>query len=130
MDDAAINQDPAPSYPAAEVAVRRILCLSPGCARPAADDTSRMFTTSMALTGLRCIFTYMLLPVLTPALGTVVGPVIGVPLSLLALVFDVRAIRSFWRVNHPQRWLMTVLYLVVAGFVTYLLVSDLAKVIR
>ena len=89
-----------------------------------------MFTTSMALTGLRCVFTYMFLPILTPALGTVVGPVIGVPLSALAFVFDIRAIRSFWRVNHPQRWLMTVLYLVVAGFVTYLLVSDLAKVIR
>jgi hypothetical protein len=47
----------------------------------------------------------------------------------VALVFDVRAIRSFWRVDHPQRWLMTVLYLVVICFVTYLLVRDLTHVI-
>ncbi len=130
MEDAAATQEPAPSYPAVEAAMRRILCLSPECARPGVNDTSRMFTTSMALTGLRCVFTYMFLPILTPALGTVVGPVIGVPLSALAFVFDIRAIRSFWRANHPQRWLMTVLYLVVAAFVTYLMVSDLAKVIR
>ncbi len=124
MDEATI-----PQQPAAEAVVRRLLCI-PACpAKPDNDDTSRMFTASMALTGLRCIFTYMFLPILTPALGAVVGPVIGVPLSAVAIVFDVRGIRSFWPADHPQRWLMTVLYLVVMGFVTYLLVRDLAQVI-
>ncbi|MHB8332143.1 MAG: hypothetical protein ACYDEA_08100 [Candidatus Dormibacteria bacterium] len=120
MDEATITPQPA-----TEAVMRRLLCL-PACpTKLDTDDTSRMFGASMALTGLRCIFTYMFLPILTPALGAVVGPVIGVPLSAVAIVFDIRGIRSFWRADHPQRWLMTVLYLVVMGFVTYLLVRDL-----
>jgi multisubunit Na+/H+ antiporter MnhB subunit len=129
MDEAAVTHQPAPGHPAADAAMRRLLRIPAGSAILYKDDTYRMFSTSMALSGMRCMFTYMFLPILTPALGEVVGPVIGVPLAAVALVFDVRAIRSFWRVDHPQRWLMTVLYLVVICFVTYLLVRDLTHVI-
>jgi hypothetical protein len=48
---------------------------------------------------------------------------------VLAVVFDVRGIRTFWRVDHPQRWLMTVLYLVVMGWLAHLLVRDIAQVL-
>jgi len=51
------------------------------------------------------------------------------PLAVLAVVFDVRGIRTFWRVDHPQRWLMTVLYLVVMGWLAHLLVRDIAQVL-
>ena len=116
--------------PTAEAAVRRILCIPQGATRPTESETSRVFTVSMAMTGVRCVFTYGIVPVMTPALGAVAAPWIGIPLSLLALVFDVRGIRTFWRAYHPQRWLMTVLYLVVMGFVTYLLVRDLIHLIH
>jgi len=75
------------------------------------------------------MFTYMFMPILTPALGAVVGPAIGIPLALVALVFDVRGIRTFWRVDHPQRWLMTLVYLVVMGWLGYLLIRDIAQVL-
>ncbi len=83
----------------------------------------------MALSGMRCMFTYMFMPILTPALGAVVGPVMGIPLALVALVFDVRGIRTFWRVDHPQRWSMTAVYLVVMGWLAYLLFRDITQVL-
>jgi hypothetical protein len=130
MDEPVLSGSAGATPPAAEAAVRRILCIPQGAARPTEAETSRIFTVSMAMTGVRCVFTYGIVPVMTPALGAVAAPWIGIPLSLLALVFDVRGIRSFWRAYHPQRWLMTVLYLVVMGFVTYLLVRDLMHLIH
>ncbi len=130
MDEPVLSGPAGAAPPAAEAAVRRILCIPQGAARPTEAETSRIFTVSMAMTGVRCVFTYGIVPVMTPALGAVAAPWIGIPLSLLALVFDVRGIRSFWRANHAQRWLMTVLYLVVMGFVTYLLVRDLVHLIH
>jgi hypothetical protein len=128
MDEPALSQGAGGTT--AEAAVRRILCIPQGAPQPTEAETSRMFTVSMAMTGVRCVFTYGIVPVMTPALGAVAAPWIGIPLSLLALVFDVRGIRSFWRANHAQRWLMTVLYLVVMGFVTYLLVRDLVHLVH
>lgn len=130
MDEPVLSGSAAAAPPAAEAAVRRILCIPQGGARPTEAETSRIFTLSMAMTGVRCVFTYGIVPVMTPALGAVAAPWIGIPLSLLALVFDVRGMRSFWRAYHPQRWLMTLLYLVVMGFVTYLLVRDLTHLIH
>jgi multisubunit Na+/H+ antiporter MnhB subunit len=128
MDEAAVTQPPVPGRPAADAAIRRLLWIPAGSPKLDADDTSRIFSTSMALSGMRCMFTYMLMPILAPALGAVVGPAIGIPLALVALVFDVRGIRTFWRVDHPQRWLMTVLYLVVMGWLAYLVIRDIAQV--
>ena len=130
MDESAISPGAGGAPPAAEAAVRRILCIPQGAARPTEAETSRIFTLSMAMTGVRCVFTYGIVPVMTPAVGVVAAPWIGIPLSLLALVFDVRGIRSFWRAYHPQRWLMTLLYLVVMGFVIYLLARDLVHLIH
>jgi hypothetical protein len=129
MDEAAVTQQSVPGRPAADAAMRQLLRIPAGAAQLDADDTTRIFNASMLLSGLRCMFTYMFMPILTPALGAVVGPAIGIPLALVALVFDVRGIRTFWRVDHPQRWLMTLVYLVVMGWLGYLLIRDIAQVL-
>jgi len=129
MDETAVTPQPAPGRPAADAGMRRLLRIPAGSADLDADETSGIFSVSIALSGLRCMFTYVFMPVLTPALGAVVGPVIGIPLAVVALAFDVKGIRTFWRVDHPQRWLMTVVYLVVMGWLAYLLVRDIAQVL-
>ncbi|MGD1053992.1 MAG: hypothetical protein ABR950_09220 [Candidatus Dormibacteria bacterium] len=129
MDEVALTQQPVPGRPAADAAMRRLLRIPAGSSQLDAEDTTRIFNASMMLSGIRCMFTYMFMPILTPALGAVVGPAIGIPLALVALVFDVRGIRTFWRVDHPQRWLMTLVYLVVMGWLGYLLARDLGQVI-
>ena len=121
---------PAPGHPADNAAMRRLLFIPDGPEAPTAAAVERAFSASLALSGLRCIFTYMLLPVVAPVLGVLAGaaPVVGALLSAVAIVFDVRAIRTFWWAADPRRWLMTVLYGVVIVFLVYLLVVDLGRV--
>lgn len=89
----------------------------------------RLFSTSMVISGLRCLLGYVVFPIISPALGaaTGVGPAIGIPLGVLALVFDVRGIRRFFLSNHRLRWPITAIYLVVIGLVMSLLVGDISK---
>src|ERR1700679_1786067 len=110
----------APSTrPAADRTMRRLLRVPDQ--RPAASEDSahRIFSISIVLSALRCLLTYIILPVLTPLLGaaTSVGPEIGIPLAVVALVFDVRGIRRFWLADHRWRWQMTGVYTVVMAFV-------------
>jgi hypothetical protein len=86
----------------------------------------------MALSGLRCLLSYVVLPFVLPLAGVATGaaPAIGVPIALLALVFDVRGIRRFWLADNSHRWAMTALYLAVMVLVTVLLVGDLVSLAR
>lgn len=121
----------SPSAPRshAETAVRRVLCIPERPGALGEDAAHRMFSTSMVLSGLRCLLGYVVLPILTPAIGAGagVGPAIGIPIGVVALVFDVRGIRRFWLAEHRWRWAITGLYLVVMAMVTGLLVGDMAR---
>jgi hypothetical protein len=114
------------SRPRAERIVRR--CLFVGEARPRSTaDAQRLFSVAMVISGLRCLLSYIVLPFLAPALGAATGvePYFGIPISIVALVFDVRGMRRFWIADHRYRWPMTAIYLAVMGLVTALLVSDI-----
>ena len=98
--------------------------------RTGSDATAqRLFSTSMTLSALRCLLSYIVFPVVTPIWGTAagVGPAIGIPIAVLALVFDVRGIRSFWLANHRWRWPVSLVYLAVMGLVASLLVGDIGR---
>ena len=129
---------PAPAPPLrglsrAEPVVRRLLLVPPtGSARcpvPAADEaaTHRLFNFSIALSGLRCLLGYVVLPIVTPAIGAAarVGPVVGIPVAVVALFFDVMALRRFWAADHRWRWGISLIYVVVMSMVLALLVGDL-----
>lgn len=100
--------------------------------RPAGSDEAaqRLFSVSIVLSALRCLLTYIFLPILTPLLGaaTSVGPDVGIPLAVVALVFDVRGIRRFWVADHRWKWQMTVLYAMVMALVLALLVGNLIAI--
>ena len=113
-----------------DVLVRRLLRVPD---RPTASETSaqRLFSTGMLLSALRCLLTYVVFPVVTPLWGTAagVGPAIGIPIAVLALVFDVRGIRRFWLANHRWRWPVSAIYLGVMGLVATLLVGDIVHLV-
>jgi hypothetical protein len=94
-----------------------------------ADSAQRLFSTSMLISALRCLLSYVVFPILTPLLGTAtgVGPAIGLPIAVVALVFDVRGVRRFWLANHRWRWPITFIYLGVMALVTVLLVGDVLQ---
>ncbi|MGD0441143.1 MAG: hypothetical protein ABSB52_11025 [Acidimicrobiales bacterium] len=109
--------------------IRRLLRVPEG--PPSADDASahRIFSASIMISGLRCLLGYVVLPVLSPVLGAAAGagPVIGLPIGIVALVFDVRGIRRFWLANHRWRWAITALYSVVIVLVAALVISDVVR---
>jgi len=95
------------------------------------SETHRIFSLSIFLSALRCLLTYIALPVLLPAIGLArgVGPVIGIPIGVLALTFDYLGIRRFWLADHRQRWAFTALYAVVGTMVFILLVIDIVDLL-
>jgi hypothetical protein len=117
--------------PAADRAVRRVLRVPER--RPASEEAAhRIFSVGIVLSALRCLLTYIFLPVLAPLLGVAggVGPSIGIPLSVVALTFDIMGIRRYWLADHRWRWPMTVLYLLVMGLVVALLVGNIQTLTR
>jgi hypothetical protein len=120
----------------AEPIVRRLLLVpekqpqTNGGQTVSAGETAahRMFNVSIALSGLRCLLGYVILPVVTPVFGAAarVGPVVGIPIAVVALVFDVIAVRRFWVASHRWRWGISAIYVVVMAMVLALLIGDAA----
>jgi hypothetical protein len=92
------------------------------------EEVHNIFSASMALSGTRCLLSYIVLPLLTPWLGALpfVGPAIGIPVGILALVFDVRAMRRFFQADHRWRWLAAAVYLAVMAMVASLVFRDIS----
>ncbi len=111
---------------AADVFMCKLLCIPTDHPMVSEDQAHKMFSLSIALSGVRCLLSYVILPVLLPLLGlaTGVGPVIGIPVGVLALIFDVKGIRRFWLSDHQWRWQMSVIYLLVIVMVVGLISVD------
>ena len=121
----------APERSKADQTMRRLLRV-PGDQTPIDEsETHRIFSASIFLSALRCLLSYIVLPVVLPAIGVArgVGPAIGIPISILALTFDYLGIRRFWLADHHQRWAFTALYAVVGGMVLTLLIVDIIHVV-
>jgi len=116
----------------ADLAMRRLLRIPSG--PPSADDASahRIFSASILISALRCLLSYVVFPVLMPLTGFApgVGPEIGLPIGIVALVFDVRGIRRFWLANHRLRWQITGLYSAVIVLVLTLVIGDIVNLVR
>jgi hypothetical protein len=116
--------------PASERMMRRLLRIPESGPTETEDRAYRLFSTSIVLSALRCLLTYIILPILTPIIGAAkgVGPAIGIPLAIVALIFDVRGIRRFWLADHRWRWYMTGVYALVMAFVLALLIGNLISI--
>lgn len=124
----------APPPAAASAADRfmcRVLCVPAGPPRVREESVHRIFNVSILLSALRCLLSYVVFPIVTPAVGaaTGVGPAVGIPIAVLALGFDVVGIRRFWLARHRWRWAMTAVYLCVMGLVAALLAGDVAHLV-
>lgn len=88
----------------------------------------RLFSLSILLSATRCLLSYVVLPLLSPVFGAATGlaePLIGLPVGLVALAFDLLAIRRFRRSNYAHRRLIVGFYLAVIALVSVLLVRDI-----
>jgi len=102
----------------ADAFVRRLLRVPPN-AGP--EETARsVFGASLLLSTVRCLLTYVLLPLLKPVvdLSGGVGPVLGLLIGTVSAVAIIASMRRFWSVGHKWRWG----YTVVGGGILVLLV--------
>ena len=117
------------TMPVGETLLRRVLFL-PRIPRMAEERHVRpLLTFSIAISAARCLTTYVLVPVLSPVLEPTLGnsPAIAMPLSALALAFDVQLVRRLWLTNYRFRWKLTAAYAVLIAGILGLLVKDIAR---
>lgn len=114
---------------AAEAVVRRILRV------PAGGDPGRnaekVFGRSIVLSSVRCLLTYVVLPLLKPVvdLSGGVGPVLGLLIGTVSAVAIIASMRRFWRAGHRFRWHYTALGGSILVLLLVLAVRDVAAVL-
>jgi hypothetical protein len=107
--------DPAVSMPiataptarsAADRRMRRLLQLPEDAPRVSIFEAQRAFGRSVAISGVRCLLTYVMIPILGPIVGVAgtVGPVLGLVLGTVSMVAIVFATRRFFAADHRYRW--------------------------
>lgn len=112
--------------------MRRLLRVPDQCPVARERDVHRLFSASILISALRCLLSYVVFPILAPAIGAAggVGPAIGIPIALVALYFDAKGIRRFWLADHKYRWPITALYVAVMILVMILLGENVAQLAR
>jgi hypothetical protein len=94
----------APS--SADVVMRRLLRVPVTGPRGSEAAARTAFSASIWISTVRCLLTYIVLPVLGPALGLsgAVGPVLGLAVGTVSAVAVVISMRRFWAADHRWRW--------------------------
>ena len=108
----------------------RLLRLPVDAPKATAAQAQKAFQTSILVAAFRCTLMYIVLPFVLPIIGVAadVGPWIGLPISIAAIIAITMSIRRFWRADHSKRWHYTVLGTVVICFMAYLIVNDLTEI--
>jgi hypothetical protein len=117
--------------PAADQLVRRLLRIDADRPKGTRADANKAFSTSILVSAVRCILTYILLPFVAPVLGIAkdVGPWVGISIGIVAIACNVLSMRRFWAADHKWRWAYTGIATVVIGFLLVLMATDVAELL-
>lgn len=116
--------------PAADRFMRRILRVS-GVDKKQAAGAHRAFRNSILITAVRCLITYLAVPLLVPVsafAGWIAAP-ISIALCLFAFVNGVISVRRFWISNHRHRWMYTWFMAVVFVVLTVAIVLEITRLV-
>ncbi|MDZ7675608.1 MAG: hypothetical protein U5K30_11140 [Acidimicrobiales bacterium] len=102
-----------------------------GAAVPTEDQATRAFSTSIAISGIRCMLAYVVFPWVLPALGVArgVGPGIGLAVGIVAIGFNIASIRRFHASDHRWKWPISALNGAVIVLLSILAVIDLGDLL-
>lgn len=92
-------------------------------------DAHKNFRVALIISGVRCLITYLFIPILVPVLGIagVLAAPIGLALCIVAAVNGVISVRRFWIADHRGKWMYTWFILVVFVVLTVAMISDIAR---
>lgn len=128
VDTLAGSRDVFRSDRAADRWMRRALGVG-GVDLSSGEGAHHTFRISVVISALRCIITYVAVPVLVPLLslsGRVAAPV-GLALCAVAAVTGVISLRRFWRADHAHRWTYTVFITIVFVILTIATITELSR---
>ena len=106
--------------------MRRLLGVT---GRTSSAGAHAAFRTSVVVSAVRCVITYVVVPVLVPILslaGWVAAP-IGIALCVYAVVNGIVSLKRFWSADHPKRWMYTAFMGVVFVVLAVALVSEFSR---
>jgi len=115
----------------ADQVMRRLLGVEGDPVPGAVFDAQNKLRSSIIISGIRCIITYLLVPIVTPILGfmgTVAAPV-SIVLSAIAIGFGYNSLRRFWLADHRLRWRYTIFIVVVWVLLVVGIVLDIIRLI-
>jgi hypothetical protein len=94
----------------------------------ATDGAARTFSTSMVVSGVRCLLAYVVFPWVLPLLGVTggVGPGVGLAIGVVAIGFNLGSIVRFWHTGHRLKWLVIPINVAVIGLLLVLVGFDIA----
>lgn len=109
--------------------MRRILRIPDHRSRGSVRSAENAFSTSVLISAVRCLLTYVVLPIGGPILGLTgnVGPVLGLVVGAVSSVAIVASMRRFFRADHKWRWRYSA---VGATILVFLLVQALVDVVH
>jgi len=109
MDAPPIPLKAPPARSAADLRMRRLLRVPDDGRRGSARAAENAFSTSVLVSAVRCLLTYVVLPVGGPIVGIAggVGPVVGLVVGVVSSVAIVASMRRFFRADHRWRWRYT-----------------------
>ena len=95
------------------------------------DSNTQMFSKSMVISGIRCLLSYIVFPWLLPLLGVAgnVGPLIGIPIALVAIWFNLSSIKRFMKAEHRLRKIVIPINAAVIALLLILIGIDIAELI-
>jgi hypothetical protein len=100
------NEAIVPARSAADRTMRKLLRLPVDAPKQSIMGAEGVFGKSIAISGLRCTLTYIVLPLLAPIFNLTGAslPVIGLVLGAVSMVAIVISMRRFFAADHKYRW--------------------------
>lgn len=120
-----------PTRPSAERFLRRWLRVEGDPVPGAVFDARNKLRSSIIISGIRCVITYLLVPIATPIIGfsgLLVAP-LSIVLSALAIALGYSSLRRFWLADHRLRWRYTIFIGVVWALLLGGIVWDVATLL-
>ena len=94
-------------------------------------DITKAFSTSVMVSGIRCLLAYIVFPWVLPLLGLAkgVGPAIGLVVGFVAIGFNIASIRRFQRSGHRYRHWISAINVTVICMLVVLIVRDVVDLV-
>lgn len=122
----------APTESAADRFMRRLLRVEKVERSVKAERAAhRGFRIALVVTGIRCLISYLIIPIGVPILGLsgIVAAPIGLALCVIAVVNGVLSLRRFWKADHRSKWIYTWFIAFVFAVLAVAMVSDIMRIV-